>query len=57
MMSKLEHTGICVACFDPIRNEEPFRFRVNGRKFHKACAERRTGNYYVRLERRKGGKC
>ena len=46
----MESTGICAACFEPIR-EQPFRFRPKGRKFHKACAQK-EGNYYVRLEMR-----
>ena len=46
----MDYTGICAACFEPIR-EEPFRFRTRGRKFHKDCAKR-AGNYYVRLEKR-----
>ena len=45
------YTGICAACFEPIRDEEPFRFRKSGRKFHKDCAKN-EGNYYIRLEKR-----
>ena len=46
------YTGICAACFEPIREDEKaFRFREKGRKFHKDCAKR-AGNYYVRLEKR-----
>ena len=52
----MEYTGICCACFEPIREDEKaFRFRENGRKFHEACAKR-AGNYYVRLEKRLSGK-
>ena len=48
----MESTGICAACFKPIREDEKaFRFRENGRKFHEACAKR-AGNYYVRLEKK-----
>lgn len=46
---------ICCACFGLIQDEEPFRFRTRGRKFHKDCAKR-AGNYYVRLEKRLAGK-
>lgn len=46
------YTGICVACFESIYKEEPFRFRKAGRKFHKDCAEGKPRNFYVRLEKR-----
>ena len=52
----MEYTGICCACFEPIREDEKaFRFREKGRLFHEACAKN-EGNYYVRLEKRLAGK-
>ena len=47
----MDYTGICAACFEPIRDEEPFQFRESGRKFHKSCAKKER-NFYVRLEKR-----
>ena len=48
----MDYTGICAACFEPIRKDEKaFRFREKGRKFHEVCAKN-EGNYYVRLEMR-----
>lgn len=51
----MDYTGICAACFEPIRDEEPFQFRESGRKFHKSCAKKER-NFYVRLEKRLAGK-
>jgi len=48
---RVNYTGICCACFEPIHNEQPFQFRAGGRKFHRRCSER-TNNYYIRLEKR-----
>jgi hypothetical protein len=56
----MDYTGICAACFEPIRDEDLFQFRESGRKFHKNCAKKER-NFYVRLEkklaRKEGAEC
>lgn len=57
----MDYTGICAACFEPIRRDEDlFQFRESGRKFHKNCAKKER-NFYVRLEkklaRKEGAEC
>lgn len=49
------YVGICVACFEPIKEGELFRLRENGRNFHKDCAMD-YDNCYVRLEAMAGFK-
>ena len=44
------YAGICVACFEPVKEGELFRFREGGRNFHKDCAKEMPDSHYVKLE-------
>ena len=48
------YEGICAGCFEPIRNGEGFKFRENGRSFHKRCVEENPNGYYIKFEEIEG---
>ncbi len=44
------YKGICAGCFEPIRDGQGYKFRENGRSFHKRCVESNPNGYYIKFE-------